>query len=200
MMKYCADSILDDLLESLREDRVRAAIEIPIDRSAECYNFPAQPPLTYHQQLHQLADFVRHIYANGLTLPRILSPEQACAETIDLLERGYQGSVSNGFAAAMEDARNEGRRGFEFLASQIAELIKVNRKDRYIRWIFAKHLDPCDWRTKRELVEILLRRLKQVIPMRLKDRSPAQFVEFIPSLIQLHLQTSRLLDQVYSKK
>ena len=69
MMKHCADSILDDLMESLREDRVRAAIEIPIDRSVECYNFPTHPPLTYHQQLHQLADFVRHIYANGLTLP-----------------------------------------------------------------------------------------------------------------------------------
>jgi hypothetical protein len=188
--QQAAGSVIDRIVELLAEQRLRQTIDDPLDAAASSFRLEEQPAIT-HVLFHRvLGDFVAHAYERGLPLPQKLSPPQARAEAIALLDAGYQGAHSSGYEAALLDAMDPALDGMTLVLTQLTETIKTLERQKYTRWVFTEALAPLDWRSRCRIAEVLLDRLRAFLPPELLRCTAAQLADEIPALIITDLGTS----------
>ncbi len=190
------ESILDGLLEALRDDRIRREIEAPIDTAAASFGMQKKNARTAKEFIELTGEFVAHLYKYGLPLRLEMSPDQARAEAIYLLERGYQSSGGRGYDAALLDAVSEPEGNPGAVLKSLAEIVKGIERGKYVRWILIRHVDPLDWRLKYDLVELTLGRMKQFLPPELCGSPAARFADLYGDLILSVARSQNYLDAV----
>ena len=186
--------VIDDITAALTETLIKARIDEPIDKAARKFNYQLKKPIDYRQIHAILSDFVNHIYTIGLKSDWIVS--DPLAETLLILDTHYQGSSSNGYAAAMIDATCQDGTGLELVIIQLAQIIKTTERQKYVNGVFAQYLDPADWYLKCDIVRQLQKRYHSVLPASLLECSPEQLVDEIPHLISLVQNSHTILQEI----
>ncbi|MFH0794038.1 MAG: hypothetical protein V2A74_08400 [bacterium] len=142
----------------LDEDRISREIDEPITHAYLTFNPRKRGPFsakTFHEELSR---FVHHLYRNALRFEQELTPPQALAEAIAILETGYQSEKSRGYIAAYRDASNPYFDGIQLVVWQMTQVVKVREREKYTQWVYASQVDPFDWQTKCRLAEYLMNR------------------------------------------
>ena len=188
-----ADDMLERILALLDETRVQQEIDEPIDRAAAAFRREEEQPVSHRRFNRVMGSFVRHIYRQAIKTQQELSPSQASAEAIALLERGYWGARARGYDAALLDAVNPTHNGLEIVLAQLAQIMKDNERRKYTHWVFATSLGPLAWSDRCRVAELLLDRLRPFLTPQLQRCVAAQLVDEIPTLIALHLSSDALL-------
>jgi len=141
--------------------------------------------MTHHFFIRIIGGFVQHIFENGARLQQIMSVPQAQAEAMAILETGYQGPHDRGYDAAFLDTLNNKLDGHEFILTQIAEILKDSARQKHIQWVYSSRIAPLDWRTRCQVVEILIKRWTPFLPPNIHQSPPAQFADRLPELMEL---------------
>ena len=171
--------------ELIDEDYLYRLIDKPIEEAVVDFTFDRKAPLTHQAFIRIIGDFVHHINKNGSRLRQKLSVTQARAEAVAILEAGYQGSHASGYDAAFLDVLNPKLDGYEFVLSQIAEIIKGMSRQRHIKWVYSSRIAPLDWPTRYRIAEILLKHWRPFLPLNISQCSPAQLADHLPDLIEV---------------
>lgn len=185
-----ASTVIDRIVELLAEQRLRQTIDDPLDAAASSFRLEEQPDITHVLFQRAIGDFVAQVFEHGPALPQRLSPQQARAEAIALLDAGYQGAHSSGYEAALLDAMDPALDGMMLVLAQLTETIKTLERQKYTRWVFTETLAPLDWRSRCRIAEVLLDRLQAFLPPDLLRCTAAQLADEIPALIITDLGTN----------
>lgn len=155
-----ASQILDRLTALLDGQRLAEQIDEPIDRALA--QFDGMQTTEYSAAgLHDaVAEFLRHAYRERSPGGRTLSASRARDEAVALLEEAYEGTLSNGYYAAVVDAADTTQPGLPLVLARLAESLKVLWRNRHIRAVAARHIDPADWATKCAKAAILIDRCR----------------------------------------
>jgi len=180
-----AVKLIDQILELTNEETIRNLIDEPIEKALADFNSEIESPLTSKVFINYIGSFVRNLYKNLPLGPQIFTHDQACAETISILETSYQGSNAGGFYAAFLDARNPLLNGLEFVLLQLAEIIKARLRMKYTRWVYVSRIECADWITRCSMAEILIERWSSFLPADILMCSPVQFADHISDLINI---------------
>ena len=194
--KHAAD-IIAVIMVKLNGDNIGGLIDKPIDRAAEQFSYKANYPVLYKQFHYIIADFLRHIHKHGLKSPWQLS--DPLARAISLLEIYYEGTCACGYSAAVLDVKHFEQEGFESVLSQLAEAVKTSEREKYTKAIFAMYLGS-DWPLRCEIARILLKRCQMLLPIQMRDCTPEQVVDYIPSLISTYINSFAVLQQISSNR
>ena len=193
-----AAAIIDRIFDLLDEEQIRHVIDEPIEAAVAAFRLEEKPPLS-HRDFHQaIAGLVRHVYKHGVPLPKMLSPSQACAEAISLLEAGYESAEARGYEAALLDVLNPAQNGLELVLAGLTESIKAQERRKYVEWVFASTLGPLGWRMRCQVAGQLRDQLRPFLPPMLQQCSAAQLADEIPALITTDLGTTTLLQRIPS--
>lgn len=195
-LRQQAEAVIAWMAGRLDESFLVRQIDEPIDRAVADFTYDDSPVFLHHRFHRVLGRFVGHIYAYGSPCPRKLSEEQARDEAVALLENLYQGTLANGYDAALIEARRDPTQGLEMVFLRLAEALKARRRQQYIQAVFARCLDPADWPLRCQIAAILLQRLQPWLPAEMAEREPAQFVDEIPTLFNDTMTMNALLQQV----
>jgi len=182
--------VIDEIMKRLDEQRLRQTIDDPLDAAASSFQLEEQPNVTPGLFHWVLGDFVAHVYESGLSLRQRLSPEQARAEAISLLNAAYQGVHGSGYETALIVAVDPALDGMALVLARLTETIKALERQKYTRWVFADALEPLDWRSRCRVAETLLDRLSPFLPPELLRCAAAQLADEIPALITKDLGTN----------
>jgi hypothetical protein len=117
-------------------------------------------------------------------------------EAIYLLTRFYRGGYTEGYEGALLDAMNGQLEGLELVLSRICESIKKIERAKYVNWVFAEHFDRLDWDARRRLVIAYLDKLKDFLPAKMLELSPARLVDRFRDLIIDYVSATDLLNRV----
>ena len=170
-------SIQSALNESACQDMIDTCIEAAL---ADLATRPR--PATPRQLIDRFASLLQEIFARLPNVRRRLSTAQARDEAAHWITSGSGGQADGGFSAALLNARDEDSPGLEVLHLQLGEQLKGRLRQTYVNWVFARHLDPCNWEINRTIAEILLERLRPDLPPTAPTLRPEQFVDCIPEL------------------
>ena len=183
------------LADLLNEDRLRDEIDAPIDDAARRY-LRRQGPVHSAAELHaKAAEFVHHIYAEALSPRRQLSASQAHDEALHILE-GYRGTHADGYDGALADALDPTQPGLDVVLVRLAEFIKEVHRDRHVRWVKARHVDPSGHRMKCAMFEHLRVRCGMFLPPHYRQGPPARYSDDVAGIVQAALAAGvRLADQ-----
>ena len=182
-----AEEIVDKIVTELDEKLISARIDEPVERARKSFT-PIRADNCDNRSIHMiLSDFYKaareEIYRGKTTTCDCLT------EVLALLERHYQGNLSNGYVAAMMDSR-QGDNDMHIVLHRLADIIKTTERQKYICGVFSTFIDPNNWQLKCRIVEILQRRYKQILPPNILDCEPEQLVDEIPALINVIMNSS----------
>ena len=191
-----AGETLRELFETLDEEHLRRKIDEPLHIAAGSFRNGSGGSFSHLRFIEEIGSFAQHIYRHGLLLSEELSPEQARAEVVALLERYYRSNTGHGFAAALLDTANAENGRLESVIEYLVQAIKCSQREKYTQHIFNACLNRCDWQTRCRLAELLLNHFRPFLPENILRCPPAQLVGNIPELLLgcLHVQT--LVEQI----
>jgi hypothetical protein len=113
-----------------------------------------------------------------------------------LIERHYRGKHHYGYDAALFDAADPQHNGVDVVLFHMAEAIKANERQSYVKWVFATRLGTCDWATRVEVVRAILDRHRSSGTPEFQSCVPAQLVDLIPDMILNEVATTHQLHQM----
>ena len=181
------NEVLDGVLALLDQTTIRRTIDEPIDRAAAGFSVPTAecPTLQVSTFLDRLAEFVSHLYREGLLPARILTRSQARIEAVHLLESAYEGRAGRGFESAYVDCLASSSVGLELLLAHLADSLKTHRRATYVRWVLASQVNLLEWRRRRDLVAACLDRFGKFLPAKIRQGPPERFVPQCDRLVLL---------------
>jgi len=182
--------ILSRLEKLLDERHLAATIDEPIDRATKEFAC-AQADSKSVDGLHQVVtQFVQQLHTKALPYRHSLLASQALDETLALLER-----KTDGYIESLLDATDDSEGGIEQVVARIADLLKVERRTVYVRWVVARHIDPADWELKCAVAELVAERCRSSLPPQLLACAPEQLADLAVDLLLIDIATTRQLRQ-----
>lgn len=184
-----ASENIEKILELIDPEYMRKEFDERIDEAADSFPFDASTPFS-HKLFHKvISDFVRHVYEHSLRLSQKLTPIQAHAEAVSILEQHYSSIYHHGYDAALVDASNKELNGIALVLDNMAEIIKSREMRKYIQWVYATNIEMMDWQIRCLMASILIKRWRPFLAPEISRRSPAQFADELPDLLNLVLST-----------
>jgi len=178
-----ASRIIQEVFELIDEQYLYQFIDKCIEEATADFKLKRKAAMTHQAFIHTIGDFLHHIYKTGFWIRQIMSIAQARAEAMALLEKYYQSPHSRGYDTAFLDVLNSKLDGFEFILSQIAEIIKAITREKHIKWVYFSRIIPLDWSVRCQIAEILIKRWAPFLPPNIFQCSPAQLADHLPDLI-----------------
>lgn len=178
---------------ALAEDCVRREVDQRIDTAVAHFHVETAPPLSHRHLQLVIADFVRHVYEQGLRFSQGLSSREALGEAIAILDTSYPGPPGSRYDAAVVDATDSEQDGLAAVLSQLTVLIKERERRKYVQGVLGAWLDPSDWHTNCEIAELQLRRVR---PPGSECHAAAQYADEIHGLVDAELTTDAQLRQL----
>lgn len=175
--------IIQEVSELLGEASLQATCDEPLNSAAATFQLPASKLVNYTEFQEISGSFVRHLYAHGWTPKQRLSPAQARAEAMRLLQRHYQGQAAAGYEAAYLDALNPDFDGMEFVLAQLTQILADKARKQYVRWILDSRMNYLDWPARRQLAVALIGRWRCIDPDSLQHAHPAQMAGYCADLL-----------------
>ena len=191
-----AEETLAKIANLLSEEQILTEVDQPLDQAAQAFRLELKEPLSHSSFNRAVGEFVRYVYQTGPRLPRDLSESEAVMEAIYLLTRFYRGGYTEGYEGALLDAMNGQLEGLELVLSRICESIKKIERAKYVNWVFAEHFDRLDWDARRRLVMAYLDKLRDFLPAKMLELSPARLVDRFRDLIIDYVSSTDLLKRV----
>ena len=186
--------IIKEVFEKTSEEYLQLRIDEPIERATASFEFDRDAPVTHQTFTRVIADFVRHVYEQGLWGKQELTVAQASAEAVAILEEGYQSSRDRGYYAAYLAALNPDL-GLEYILGQMAGHIIAMARVKHVQWVCASRMELSDWPIRCLIAEILLECWRLFLPENVRGCSPTRFAHHLSDLIILGLSANRAVNK-----
>ena len=192
------NQLIREVSDLLSEDALQQSCDEPVNAAASSFKRPESDRPTYEFFLDTIGSFISNVYAHGWNPRQVLSPDQAKAEAISLLQQYYQGQSAFGFEAAQLDALDPTFNGMEFVIAQITQILVTKTRKKHIRWILHTRLNSLDWSKRRLIAAELLRRWQTMAPDNMGRANSAQMADHCADLIMAQLSADAQVSDLIS--
>jgi hypothetical protein len=186
-----ATSILDDVLQHLDEAYLQQKIDIPIKMILAEFDSNEGIEITFQSFLNAIGTFIKRAYQLKIFCNQNLSDEQSQSEAVALLDRLYENTNNDGLMSAYLDTLNAELSGYDFILTQLANILIRVAREKHIKWICSSKLDSLDWPTKYKIERIILSQNHRYLPAEIINCPPGILASQLPHLIQ-GVATSKL--------
>jgi hypothetical protein len=203
MTDYEAARLAHDRIKSmatlLDSHYLHTEIDSRIDQVVDTlkFNLPVRPTVScVHQALSVL---VQAVYECGLRCPVRLSPAQALAEALDLLEQDYQAFGERGYFVALVEAITSEHMGLADVLTHVVQLIKNRERQKHIRWVVISCLGTLDWEAYLKVSSLVRERITDCFAQADGLWPPVMPAESLAKIILSENRTIQLLQAVLGR-
>lgn len=183
------------ILHELDERTIAQRIATPHDEARMQYYLKANTVKSFDEFNHAISDYYSYHFSKCVSPGGRLSPAEASSRAKEMLERQYR-RQSGDIVSAYNDSHDGTNGGLRTVLDIIADGLKAESIERYIRDVFDRHVAPNSWEQKvkiiREFIEQSGSYLSSTIRQDQPERYAQNFQELIRSYISALQQTSSL--------
>lgn len=178
------NDLIETLLDLLGARSIAKAIEGPIDKATEEFQFAIEGAITSVSVNCVISSYIMYIYKTALPFPRTLSEREALAEAIHLLIHHSDAEGPDRYGAILASVVGGSREELVMLLLQLSELIKEIERQKYKRWVLTRHFWSLNWESQCHVVSYYKKSLTQSLPPEMEQLKPEQLVEYFEDFIQ----------------
>ncbi|MGA2497748.1 MAG: hypothetical protein ABSH20_08405 [Tepidisphaeraceae bacterium] len=178
------------LLKELSESTMTQQVTLKHDEARLQYRPQTNVCASYAEFVAVIADYYNHHYSHCISRGARLPPAEAAARAKTLLDGIYQqhgGTIGTAFQDA-KDGRNGGLRG---ILDAMAETLKMEAMQQYMREVLDRHAEPDNWAQKVELVRQLLKLCGAQIDPTIQANEPERYAHDYARLIATYIELMR---------
>ena len=186
---------IDSLLSAIDEQTIAKQIGIPHDEARIHFSLESNTVGDFDEFTSLIGNYYNHHFSTCVSNGGSLSSADASGRAKEILERDYR-RRNGDLVSAYNNAHDGTDGGVRAIVDILAEGLKAEAVERYIRDMFDKHIAPNSWEDKVEVIRQFIDRcggqLSPAIQADQPERYAQNFNELIRSYVAGLQQTSSI--------
>ena len=186
------------VLSALEEREVARRVGIPHDETRMRYPLERNTVRDFDDFSHVTGDYYNHHFTTCVSNGGALSRSEAAGRAKEALERHYR-RRNGDIVSAFNDAHDGTNGGLRVILDTIAELLKAEAVERYIRDVFDRHVAPNSWDDKVELIRQFIERCGPDLSMSIQTDRPERYAHDYSELIRAYVDSLRQTSTLFRR-
>jgi len=178
------------ILSEINKDKITFLIDMPIDLARDSYTVSSVIVKSSEEFNNNFTSFYIHLIRRTRGLLTSIDLDSSGADALDLLERAT--SQLGGYKGAFADAKCGKLR---HILNLMTEQFKQEEKGKYINYVLKSTLGPMKWEVKVEVMELLLKKLKDHLPEKITSKQAEQLAANMDAVL---ITYSKSIDKITS--
>lgn len=189
---------IDTLMAALDERTIAQRIGIPHDEARLRYQVSANTVGSFEAFTDIIADYYAHHHALCVARGGQLSHSEAAGRAKELVEQQYRKRHGD-IVSAFNDVHDGTNGGLRVVLDTIAEALKSESIERYIRDIFDRHVAPNSWEQKVEIIRQFIARCSISLSASIRADQPERYAQNYNELIRSYMDALHQTSSIFRR-
>ncbi len=189
---------VDNLLAALDERQIAQRVGLPHDEARMRFSLQSNTVDDFDEFTDLIADYYSHHFTECVSEGGSLPRTESAGRAKEILEREYR-RRNGDLVTAYNDAHDGTNGGLRAILDRIAEAIKVESVERYIRDVFDRHVAPNAWDEKVEIIRQFLSRNGAQLASSVEEDQPERYAQNYQQLIRSYVDALRATSSIFRR-
>lgn len=189
---------INTLLAALDERTIAQRIGIPHDEARLQYHLRANTVGSFDEFSEIIADYYTHHYSTCVSRGGHLSPRDAAGRAKELLEQQYR-KRNGDIVTAYNDVHDGTNGGLRVVLDTIAEGLKAESVQHYIRDAFDCHVAPNSWEQKVEIIRQFIAKCSASLSSSIRADQPERYAQNYNELIRSYVDALQRTSSIFRR-
>ena len=177
---------INSLLSALDERVMAKLIAIPHDEARVQFSLQSNTVANFHQFTDAISNYYNYHYTSCISNGGSLSLSEAAGCAKELLEKEYR-RRNGDIVSAYNDAHDGTNGGMRVVLDVIAEGLKTESVERYIRDVFDRHITPNSWEQKVDIIRQFVAQCGAYLSASIRRDQPERYAQNYNDLIRSYI-------------
>jgi hypothetical protein len=191
-------SSIHSLLSALDEREMARRVGIPHDEVRMRYALRSNTVSSFEEFSRVLGDYYNYHFTSCVARGGSLSWDEAVGRAKELLEREYR-RQNGDIATAYHDAHDGTNGGLRSVLDKIAEALKAESVERYVREAFDRHVAPTDWPQKVSLIRQFIAHCGVYLASSISTQEPERYAHDYRELIRSYVTALQRTSAIFRR-
>ena len=179
-------SSLDAILKQLDEREIARNAGLPHDEARMAYALRKNTVESFSEFTQIISDYYSYHFVTCVSGGGALPRAEAEGRAKEILEQKYHAKGST-LQGAFSDAQEGTNGGLRTILDIIAEQLKYEAVERYIRKVFDDQIDPSSWEDKVNIIRQFIARCGTDLAPSIDSRNPERYAKDYTELIRSYI-------------
>lgn len=191
-------SDIDSLLADLDERTIARKVQTPHDNARNRYHITSNTVEDFDEFAEVIGDYYSHHFNECVAQGARLSRTEARARAKELLERESRRGGGD-LVGVYRDCTDGREGGLRAVLDKLAEAMKAEAVERYVREAFDRHVAPHDWTKKVAIIRQFIEKCARNLDSSIQRDQPERYARDYRELIRAHLNAMRQTSAVFRR-
>lgn len=189
---------IDNLLKALDERQIAQRVGFRHDEARMSYHLQSNTVADFDTFTDTIADYYNHHFAKCVSGGGTVSRSEAAGRAKEILEKEYR-QRDGGIVMAFNDAHDGTNGGLRVILDKLAEALKLETVERYIRDMFDRHVAPNSWEDKVEIIRQFITRCGANLASSIDARQPERYAQNSQELIRSYVRDLQRTSSIFRR-
>lgn len=189
---------IDNLLTELDEKTIANKIGIPHDETRIRFPLRSITVKTFDEFNQTIGEYYNYHFTACVSQGGNLLPSEASSRAKEILEREYR-RQNGDVVTAYNDAHDGTNGGMRLICDKIAEGIKTESVERYIRDVFDRHVAPNSFEQKMEILRQFIERCGTHLSSSIRTDQPERYAQNYQELIRSYINALQQTSSIFRR-
>jgi hypothetical protein len=189
---------LEYLLAMIDEMGIARNVSTPHDEARMHYSLRRNTVSTFEDFTGVIADYYNHHVSRCVTHGGYLSRTEAAGRAKQILEQDYRRQGGN-IVTAFNDAYDGTNGGLRVVLDRIAESLKAESVERYVREAFDRYVAPNSWEQKVDIMRQFITRFGHLLSSSIRVDQPERYAQNYEELIRSYVDALRRTSSIFRR-
>lgn len=189
---------INALLNALDERTIAQQIAIPNDESRMQYSLNSNTVGDFDEFSMIIADYYNYHFTKCVSAGGSLSSAEAGGRAKEIIEREYRRRDGD-ITMAYNNAHDGTDGGLRSVLDIIAEGIKAESVERYIRDMFDRHVAPNSWDDKVDIIRQFINNCGSQLPSSIRASQPEAYAQNFEELIRSYVNALQRTSSMFRR-
>ena len=188
----------ESLLSEIDELAIARSVGIPHDEARMQYALTRNTVGSFDEFADVVGDYYNHHVGQCVTHGGFLSRTEATGRAKEILEQEYRRQGGN-IMTAYNDANDGTHGGLRVILDRIAEQLKAESVERYIRDSFDRYVDPSSWEQKVDIMRQFIARYGRILSSSIQADQPERYAANYEELIRAYVESLKKTSSIFRR-
>jgi len=185
-------------LSALDERTIAQKVGIPHDEARMRYPLRSNTVSSFDEFSDRLGDYYNHHFTTCVSRGGNLSRAEAAGRAKEILERDYRRHEGD-IVGAFNDAHDGTNGGLRAILDKVAEGLKAESVERYVREMFDRHVAPNSWEQKVAIIREFIAQAGPYLGSAIRADQPERYAQNYEELIRSYVNALRRTSSIFRR-
>lgn len=189
---------IEALLKEIDERVIAKKVGIPNDEARISFDIKKNTVGNFDEFSRIIGDYYNHHFTQCVSRGGSLSTSEASGRAKEILDREYRRRDGD-VVTAFNDSHDGTNGGLRVVLDTIADSIKAESVERYIRDVFDRHVTPNSWDKKVEIIRQFIYQTSVDIGSSINKDQPERYAQNYQELIRSYVNGLKRTSSIFSR-